>query len=85
MVTLFDWIIIDAPPVLPVSDASILAGRCDGVIVVVRAGSTSYEAVGTALQELQGKRVLGVVLNRAEEEATYGAYSYYGGNGTDEK
>jgi len=85
MVTLFDWIIIDAPPVLPVSDASILASRCDGVIVVVRAGSTSYEAVGTALQELQGKRVLGVILNRAEEEAAYGAYSYYGGNGTDEK
>ena len=83
MAGFFDWVIVDAPPVLPVSDASILAGRCDGVIVVVRAGSTSYEAVGTALHELRGKRVLGVILNRAEREATYGAYSYYGGNRTD--
>jgi receptor protein-tyrosine kinase len=85
MATIFDWVIIDAPPVLPVSDASVLAGRCDGVVVVVRAGSTGYDAVGTALQELRGKRILGVVLNRAEEEATYGAYSYYGGNGMDKK
>lgn len=84
MAAVFDWIIIDAPPVLPVSDASVLAGRCDGVMVVVRSGSTGYDAVGTALQELRGKRVLGVVLNRADEAATYGAYSYYGGNGTDE-
>src|SRR5260370_3023037 len=85
MVTLFDWIIIDAPPVLPVSDASILAGPCDGAIVAVLARSTSYEAVGTALQELQGRRVLGIILNRAEEQAAYGAYSYYGGSGTEEK
>src|SRR5260370_2685493 len=85
MAKIFDWVIIDAPPVLPVSDASVLAGRCDGVVVVVRAGSTGYDAVGTALQELRGKRILGVVLNRAEEEATYGAYSYYGGNGMDKK
>jgi capsular exopolysaccharide synthesis family protein len=85
MAGLFDWVIIDAPPVLPVSDASVLAGRCDGVVVVIRAGSTGYDAVGTALQELRGKRILGVVLNCAEEEATYGAYSYYGGNGMDKK
>ena len=52
---------------------------------MVRAGSTGYDAVGTALQELRGKRILGVVLNRAEAEATYGAYSYYGGNGMDKK
>jgi Mrp family chromosome partitioning ATPase len=57
-----------------------LAGRCDGVIVVVRAGSTGYDVVGTALKELRGKKVLGVVLNRAEEkEANYGTYPYYGG------
>jgi len=85
MATLFDWVVIDAPPVLPVSDATLLADRCDGVIVVVRAGSTGYDVVGRTLQELQGRRILGVVLNRAEEGATYGAYSYYGGNGTDKE
>ena len=86
MATIFDWVIIDSPPVLPVSDASILAGRCDGVIVVVRAGSTGYDVVGTALQELRGKKILGVVLNRAEEkDGNYGAYPYYGGNGMDKQ
>jgi len=79
---IFDWIIVDAPPVLPVSDANILAGQCSGVIVVVRAGSTGSDAIGTALQELQGKKVLGVVLNRAEQQESYGAYENYGGDRT---
>jgi capsular exopolysaccharide synthesis family protein len=74
---LFDWVIIDAPPVLPVSDAGILAQHCDGVIVVVQAGSTAYDAVGAAIQELQNKKLLGVVLNRAETKQRYDAYPYY--------
>ncbi len=82
---LFDWIIVDAPPVLPVSDASVLAGMCDGVIFVVSAGSTAFDLAQAACQELQDKNLLGVVLNRAKEEATYGAYSYYGGNGVDKR
>ena len=79
MATLFDWIIIDAPPILPVSDAGVLAAQCDGVLVVVRAGSTSYDAVEMALKELRGKKLLGVVLNRAEQsENFYDANTYYG-------
>lgn len=77
MAPLFDWVIVDAPPVLPVSDAGILAGHCDGVIVVVRAGSTAYDSVGAALQELRGKKLLGVVLNRVETRERYDAYPYY--------
>jgi protein-tyrosine kinase len=77
MAPLFDWIIVDAPPVLPVSDAGVLAGHCDGVLVVVRAGSTAYDAVGTALTELRGKKLLGVVLNRVEVRDAYDAYPYY--------
>ena len=80
MAPLFDWIIVDAPPVLPVSDAGVLAGHCDGVVMVVRAGSTGYDAVGAALKELRGKRLLGVVLNRAEQrEGFYDGGSYYAG------
>src|SRR5437016_3670059 len=69
MAPVFDWIIVDAPPVHPVSDATVLAGLCDGVIVVVRAKSTAYELVQTTLQEFRGKNLLGVVLNGADEEA----------------
>jgi protein-tyrosine kinase len=82
---MFDWIILDSPPVLPVSDASVVAGLCDGVIFVVKAGSTAFDLAQTACQEFQDKNLLGVVLNRAEEEASYPAYSYYDGNGGDER
>ncbi len=82
---LFDWIILDAPPVLPVADAGVLAGLCDGVIFVVRAASTPFDLAQTASQEFQEKNLLGVVLNRVEEEASYGAYSYYAGNGRDKR
>jgi capsular exopolysaccharide synthesis family protein len=84
MAHLFDWIIVDAPPVLPVSDANILAGQCNGVLVVVRAESTNSDAVRTALQELRGKRVLGVVLNRAEQQESYGASAYYAEDRTEQ-
>ena len=80
----FDWIIVDSPPVLPVSDANILAGLCDGVLFVVRAGSTAFDQAQTASQEFRGKNLLGFILNRVEEHATYGGSYYgYGRNGSD--
>jgi len=81
---LFDWVILDAPPVLPVSDAGVLAGLCDGVLFVIRAGSTAFDLAQLACQEFREMKLVGVVLNRVEESvaAAYGAYSYYGGNGT---
>ena len=74
---LFDWIIVDAPPALPVADASVLAGMCDGVIFVVRAGVAAFDMAQAACGELKHKNLLGVVLNGVEEEAIYGAYGYY--------
>jgi capsular exopolysaccharide synthesis family protein len=82
---IFDWVILDAPPVLPVSDASVLAGLCDGVLFVVRAASTAFDLAQTACREFREKNLVGVVLNRAEERVTYGAYSYYGENGKDKR
>jgi len=80
-----DWIIVDAPPVLPVSDASVLAGMCDGVIFVIRAGATAFDLAQTACQEFRENNLLGAVLNGVDEEAMYGAYSYYAGNGIDKR
>lgn len=74
----FDWIIIDSPPALPVADASVLGGLVDGVLLVVRANSTPSEASRKACKELQDARILGVVLNSAEESAGYN--SYYSGS-----
>ncbi|MGH9756384.1 MAG: CpsD/CapB family tyrosine-protein kinase [Candidatus Acidiferrales bacterium] len=75
----FDWVIIDSPPCLPVADASILADLCDGVLIVVRAGSTPSETAQRACQEFRERNLIGVVLNRAEEPAGYGGESYHYG------
>jgi capsular exopolysaccharide synthesis family protein len=74
---LFDWIIIDSPPAVPVSDASVLAKACDGVLMVVRSNVTPFDAARRARQEFPGQALVGVVLNgtRADEEP-YARYYY---------
>jgi protein-tyrosine kinase len=75
---LFDWVIVDSPPCLPVADASVLAGCVDGVLLVVRANSTPSAMAQKARQELRKGNVIGVVLNAAEESDSYGNYYAYG-------
>lgn len=77
MSVIFDWIILDSPPALAVHDASILADMCDGVLFVVRAGSTDFELASKASAEFHDKNLLGVVLNRVDKGDSYGGY-YYG-------
>jgi protein-tyrosine kinase len=77
MTPIFDWVILDTPPALPVHDASMLADLCDGVLFVVRAGATDHQIAIKAATEFQEKNVLGVVLNRVDGDAGYGGY-YYG-------
>ncbi len=73
----FDWIIFDSPPCLPVADATAIATVCDGVLLVVRAGSTPSESAQRASQELRGTNIIGVVLNTVEEDV-FSYSSYYG-------
>jgi protein-tyrosine kinase len=77
MTPIFDWVILDTPPALPVHDASMLADLCDGVLFVVRAGVTDHQMATKAATEFQEKNILGVVLNRVDSDAGYGGY-YYG-------
>ncbi len=73
----FDWIILDSPPCLPVSDATVIAELCDGILLVVRSGSTPSSAAHKAHHELRKRNVIGIVLNGVNEKVlTYG--SYYG-------
>jgi Mrp family chromosome partitioning ATPase len=69
----FDTILIDTPPLLPVTDAAVAAVRADGAILVVRAGRTSRPQVATAQRALEAvdARLLGCVINmvpRAQED-----------------
>ena len=75
---LFDWVILDSPPILPVSDAAVLAPMCDGVLMVVRAETTPAEVSQRACQQLGDARVVGVVLNGVKKSATSGSYYQYG-------
>jgi protein-tyrosine kinase len=76
----FDWVILDSPPCLPVADASVMADLVDGVLMVVRAASTPSQTAQRACQELRGRNVIGVVLNAVDEAQGYGSdyYSAYG-------
>lgn len=62
----FDFVVVDAPPILSVADASILAGRVDGVLMVVDAGYTRRAQAVRARDAIKstGARLLGVVVNR---------------------
>ena len=60
---LFDWIIVDSPAANPVSDAALLGGSCDGVILVVRSGFTPFAFVQKARERFRENQLIGVVLN----------------------
>lgn len=82
----FDWVIIDTPPVAMLPDANLLAAMADGALLVVRAGSTPWDLAQRAVQAVGRERVLGIVLNRSEEQShdkNYGYYDYYGPTPTD--
>ena len=73
---LFDYIIIDAPPLGIFTDANLLINRADAALLVVRASKTRYAMVDRLLEQLPRERVLGVVLNRAEARPDDTAYYY---------
>src|ERR1700736_128924 len=70
----FDWVIVDSPPTLPVSDALTLAELCDGVLTVIRAAQTGFDSAQKSCHQLREKNLLGVALNCADDAAAYGSY-----------
>jgi capsular exopolysaccharide synthesis family protein len=74
----YDMIIIDAPPLLPVADASVLSNLADGSILVIRHGQTTRDQVTEAVNRVNqvGGRLYGVVVNMVAKRAI-GSYYYY--------
>jgi len=64
---MFDYIIIDAPPLGIFTDATVLIGRADGALMVVRSGKTRYAALDRVLEPLPRERLLGIILNGADD------------------
>ena len=73
----FDFVIIDAPPLLPVTDAAVLSRICDGAVLVVRYGKTRREQLERTAQALRtvDARILGTVMNMAPTKGP-DAYAY---------
>ena len=74
---LFDWIIIDSSPAILVSDASVLAKACDGVLMVVRSNSTPSDVARKSREQFPDRSLIGTVLNGTSEEAVPYARYYY--------
>jgi capsular exopolysaccharide synthesis family protein len=74
----FDYVLIDAPPLLPVTDAAVLSTVADGVVLIVGAGTTTREQLHKSLQSLEQVkgRLLGLVLNKLPRKGP-DSYSYY--------
>src|ERR1700675_4552968 len=84
---LFDWIIIDSPPAVPVSDAGVLAKACDGVLLVVRSNTTPVDMARRGREEFPDEALVGVVLNGTNLDALPYTryYDEYQKNGTESK
>jgi receptor protein-tyrosine kinase len=74
---LFNWVILDSPPLLFSADANLLGTLTDGTILVIRIGSTTIDTVHRAMQSLCENNVLGVVVNGARAGELYSKYTYY--------
>jgi capsular exopolysaccharide synthesis family protein len=75
----FDWIIIDAPPLLPMADVSFWSRQADGLLLVVREGKTPRTILQKGLETLDNPKLVGVVLNDARQLESSYYRSYYHG------
>jgi len=74
----YDVVLLDAPPLLPVTDAALLAAQTDGALVVVRHGKTTRDQLEHAIERLDAVdgKALGVVINMVPAKRAGGAYTY---------
>jgi capsular exopolysaccharide synthesis family protein len=68
LATWFDWIIIDSPPVMPLADTSLWMRMADGVLLVVRQGTTVKRQLERGLEALEGNKLVAAVLNGAKRK-----------------
>jgi capsular exopolysaccharide synthesis family protein len=76
----YDTVVVDAPPLLPVTDAAVLAAAADGAVLVLRHSKTRREEAQRAIQALEAvnAKLLGTVLNFAPKRKRRGGYDGYG-------
>jgi capsular exopolysaccharide synthesis family protein len=74
---LFDWIIIDSPPVLPLADTSVWMRLADGILLTTRQGTTEKRKLQRGLEAVESKKLIGALVNSSRHAAATDYY-YYG-------
>lgn len=74
----FDWVILDSPPLLPVTDSSLLAGQVDGTLLVVRQANTPKPLLKEALKT-ENLKLVGIVANEWQSSSERYYMQYYKG------
>jgi len=76
----FEYVIVDTPPLGTVVDAAVIAQYCDGALMVIESDSTSYRACQKVKNQLErsGCKILGAVLNKVSSKGRSSYYSRYG-------
>ena len=76
----FEYVIVDTPPLGTVVDAAVIAQYCDGALMVIESDSTSYRACQKVKNQLErsGCKILGAVLNKVSSNGRSSYYSRYG-------
>lgn len=76
----YDFVLIDTPPMVPLPDCRLIARWVDGFFLVVAAHKTSRKLLAEALNQLDAKKIVGVVFNSDDQlsSAQYGYYGYFG-------
>lgn len=75
--SVFNWIVLDSPPLLFAADANLLSTLSHGTILVVRIGHTTIDSITRATQSLCQDNVIGIVVNGARRGELYSKYTYY--------
>jgi capsular exopolysaccharide synthesis family protein len=76
---MFDWIVIDSPPLVPLADSTVWASMSDGVLIVVRERFTQVDFLNKSIEAIDNKKLLGLVMNdtTVSESKYYPAYYQY--------
>ncbi len=75
LASLFDWVIVDSPPILPLADTSVWTRMVDGILLVSRQGVTEKKQLERGIQAIEPGKLIGALLNCSKTSA-YSSYYY---------